>query len=429
MTVCFPFHNADSALAMRLLRWINRIGGCKSHDCVLVSDAGVSWPIAADLLTLACEAFRTAKVIVNSSPVEGWIPGSSSLFFTAANHCQKNGVPFLWLEPDTTPLKPHWLDQIGIEYSLKSKPFMGHIYKCDQPDMPKVLLSGIAVYPHDAFSRLKAWRDSPLPFDVATAYVTVPESAHTDLVQHYWGIGIPPINPAAVLFHRDKHGVLMKRIEDKQPRLDLRDVTLWSIAWGNPESIRRVKSVLRYCQTIAEFGSTILFSTDPEHSELWKTVEVKCGNFSDFNALIDRVVPFYLISPFAMSVQEDGFPIQPELWTEEFLEWDYIGAPWLDGVVGNGGFYIESQRMIRARMNLPDNPDFQPPMGNADYWLCRTNRVLLESQGMRFAPCDLAAQFSSECSGHNKPSFGFHGRTYNPEKYRNGWQLIARGEQ
>ena len=38
---------------------------------------------------------------------------------------------------------------------------------------------------------------------------------------------------------------------------------------------------------------------------------------------------------FQLSIEWDGFPINPHLWEDEFMEWDYIGAPWPPSIVKN----------------------------------------------------------------------------------------------
>jgi hypothetical protein len=114
---------------------------------------------------------------------------------------------------------------------------MGHIYGCQTPGLPTENLSGIAVYPQDAFTRLKPWRDSPLGFDVACAYVTVPEAHHTPLIQHLWGewegnlaptfvvrklptserntMTLSDLKPGSVVFHRNKDGTLISILRRK----------------------------------------------------------------------------------------------------------------------------------------------------------------------------------------------------------------------
>lgn len=36
----------------------------------------------------------------------------------------------------------------------------------------------------------------------------------------------------------------------------------------------------------------------------------------------------YIETDFVMLVHYDGFIVHPELWRDEFLDYDYIGAPW-----------------------------------------------------------------------------------------------------
>ena len=36
----------------------------------------------------------------------------------------------------------------------------------------------------------------------------------------------------------------------------------------------------------------------------------------------------HIHTDYAMSVHADGFIVHPEMWRDEFLKYDYIGAPW-----------------------------------------------------------------------------------------------------
>ena len=36
----------------------------------------------------------------------------------------------------------------------------------------------------------------------------------------------------------------------------------------------------------------------------------------------------FVDTKFCLVIQSDGFVINPNLWTNQFLEYDYIGAPW-----------------------------------------------------------------------------------------------------
>ena len=112
---------------------------------------------------------------------------------------------------------------------------------------------------------------------------------------------------------------------------------------------------------------------------------------------------------FVLLVQWDGFVVNAQAWSDDFLDHDYIGAKWIfyDDAhnVGNGGFSLRSRRLLEA---LRD-PQVVP--GEAeDVAICRTYRAYLErTHGIRFAPEAVADRFSFEASYFRTPPFGFHG--------------------
>ena len=117
-----------------------------------------------------------------------------------------------------------------------------------------------------------------------------------------------------------------------------------------------------------------------------------------------------------MVVQYDGMPIDPKFWNDEYLKYDYIGAPWPWGAtnrrVGNGGFSIRSRKLAElcADPKLVFNP---PGHGDNNYMedlhICVMYADYLESQGIKYAPVELAKQFSAEIPGGRFDTFGFHG--------------------
>jgi hypothetical protein len=102
-------------------------------------------------------------------------------------------------------------------------------------------------------------------------------------------------------------------------------------------------------------------------------------------------------------VQHDGYILNPDLWTDEFLEYDYIGAPWEDGTVGNGGFSLRSQRLMETVASMTWR------LHHEDCLICGPLRGPLEDAGFKFAPTDVAARFSFEryAAGYQR-TFGFH---------------------
>lgn len=212
--------------------------------------------------------------------------------------------------------------------------------------------------------------------------------------------------------------------------LDLKSVTLWSCVWSpSEELIDRTFRVMRYCTRIAKFGEVVFFCCiDPriDNDCGWTVIRIPQLDMKRWNLFINREIPNHIKGDFALSVHEDGFILDPQLWSSDFLGSDYIGAPWPSGVVGNQGFCIESRKMLQEKMLLPRLPkDSSIP---SDNFLCITHRNRLERTGIRFAPTHLAEKFSTEMYGDDRPSFGFHGRSHSRLKYSKGWQMIERME-
>lgn len=105
-----------------------------------------------------------------------------------------------------------------------------------------------------------------------------------------------------------------------------------------------------------------------------------------------------------LTIQYDGFPIDPDMWQDEYLKYDYIGAPWPHQgyAVGNGGFSLRSTAMMRL---LDKNGILETP---EDHYICISSKGYLEGNGFKFAPASLAHQFSFERCPKRR-AFGMHG--------------------
>lgn len=114
--------------------------------------------------------------------------------------------------------------------------------------------------------------------------------------------------------------------------------------------------------------------------------------------------------------QADGFVLNGDCWNDEWLQYDYIGAPWLETDsfnVGNGGFSLRSMRLHRT---LSEDSHIKPlhPEDNA---ICRVYRDYLEfNYGLKWAPDDVADIFSFELRQPAQPTFGFHAGFHKPYK-------------
>ena len=81
-------------------------------------------------------------------------------------------------------------------------------------------------------------------------------------------------------------------------------------------------------------------------------------NMKDYSRFMIYNLNEHVDSDFALTIQHDGFIINPNAWRDDFLDYDYIGAPWPwreQGFVtpfgehisvGNGGFSLRSKKLL-----------------------------------------------------------------------------------
>lgn len=157
--------------------------------------------------------------------------------------------------------------------------------------------------------------------------------------------------------------------------------------------------------------NTLIFS-DKRHEwgghDIIQIGEIK--NTSDYNKVVFYELPKYLKTEFALIMQYDGFVLSGECFSERFLDFDYVGAPWphhQEYCVGNGGFSLRSKNLIRNIGKFLQAGDLNRA---EDVVICRYSRARLEDEiGIQFASKEMAKSFSYEMVGPERPTFGFHG--------------------
>jgi hypothetical protein len=159
---------------------------------------------------------------------------------------------------------------------------------------------------------------------------------------------------------------------------------------------------------------TIYFSDVPylEDDRIHHIQIERFRSVEDYNHFIFKRLGDYLKSNHVLVIQHDGHPICAEAWTDEFLLYDYIGAPWTytDGRnVGNGGFSLRSRRLHKL-LQSEEFKYFTPE----DEKICRYYRQTLERCGMIFAPENVAHRFSYEMHRPVQKTFGFHNYFHPP---------------
>ena len=143
------------------------------------------------------------------------------------------------------------------------------------------------------------------------------------------------------------------------------------------------------------------------------------SNISGYNQLILDRLPAWTDCDAYLVVQWDGFVLDGRRWRTEFMDCDYIGAPWLHmrSAVGAGGFSLRSQRLIETLHRLRQQEP-APDIDTAeDLQICFKYRDALQASGLRIANTEIAAAFAFErpltMLNHlpivGPKSFGFHG--------------------
>lgn len=117
----------------------------------------------------------------------------------------------------------------------------------------------------------------------------------------------------------------------------------------------------------------------------------------------------YISTDFALLVHADGYVINPSAWRSEFLDYDYVGAPWPlpqdpysyrtergEVVRVGNSVSIRSKRIMElpSRLGL----EWRSYYGNTneDGKLCVEWRYILKQHGVKYAPLEVAKYFSKE---------------------------------
>ena len=170
----------------------------------------------------------------------------------------------------------------------------------------------------------------------------------------------------------------------------------------------------------------------------FKTAKMKNYN-EDYAYITLKICPSLCVEDFNLIIHPDGFAVNAEAWTDDFLNYDYIGASWGDGSVGNGGFCLRSRKLYDAFIDMEikhSTHDYPSFLGSDFYYvitangekyipedniICKVHKKILEQQyGIKFAPTEIADRFSIE---HNYnpnwfgKSLGFHGKHGIAEHY------------
>lgn len=192
-------------------------------------------------------------------------------------------------------------------------------------------------------------------------------------------------------------------------RLSLPDVTLCA---ASDVAIGATLSAMERCLQHSNFADALFFSSSapaqPDTGQIRHVPVPPLNSKAAYSRFILADLAQYIHTEFVLIVQWDGFIVDPTAWDSDFLDFDYIGAPWTDFApprnVGNGGFSLRSRRLLEAGRE----PWFEVSHPE-DLCICHRNRDALLERSFRIADTETARRFSREREPAYDRHFGVHG--------------------
>ena len=172
-----------------------------------------------------------------------------------------------------------------------------------------------------------------------------------------------------------------------------------------------IRYIIENLSSKISFHSVLHFSVDPIKDIKNVTgLQINKMSYGEYNNFCLKNVYPFLQSEFSIWMQPDGFILNPNLWTDEFYNYDYIGSPWpwFPLHIGNGGFSFRSKKLLYAATKLPYIEN------NEDAVICDLARQYFISSGCVYAPLEIGLKWGLEVEipeqdNNLNNKFGFHG--------------------
>jgi len=225
--------------------------------------------------------------------------------------------------------------------------------------------------------------------------------------------------------------------------INLENVTLLTID-GSGNDLNAIKA-LKYSANKIKFGAIKYITSGDYIPNFCETFKISKLTWNEYNKFCIKNLNEYVNTDFVLLIQSDGFVINPDKWDSEFLNYDYLGAPWgMNNLsynipkfpiileeclknkkvnqIGNGGFTLRSKLLLEhiSTMYKPEHNGLPE-----DALICNLYRTVLQNAGLKFTNnIDFAATFSCEATVvdgkiySSDNSFGFHCDETHPDKVK-----------
>lgn len=204
-------------------------------------------------------------------------------------------------------------------------------------------------------------------------------------------------------------------------KIKLPNVTLCCI--GSEKYKEQQQKALDYSSRDIEFGEV-------------KNIIVNTNTIDEWNKAVVFDLGDYINTEFALLIHPDGFVVNPDMWRDEWLQYDFIGSPFplpkdnfsyrdINGVIQRVGNSVSLRS--KKLLDLPKkiNMEWKSFHGfyNEDGYITVNMRHVFEENGCKFAPLEMAKYFGRECEiTENKnvdKTFVFHKHQGRNKNYPN----------
>lgn len=199
MNIVFAYHNGDAELALLSAKAITAMGINMRHKATVCATEDTA--LVREITEELKKSFPEVGRIVAQDGFNGWPLGPNQMFADAAAYCYSVNEPWMFWEPDCSPMKSGWVDDLEAEF-LKEPAVLGHQYGGGMASNGKniyKMIVGSAVYPYNVLELCPsaqslgnynlAYRSAgtiPEPWDVRCRWNFMAIGRDCQLLRTYW---------------------------------------------------------------------------------------------------------------------------------------------------------------------------------------------------------------------------------------------------
>ena len=107
--------------------------------------------------------------------------------------------------------------------------------------------------------------------------------------------------------------------------INLNNITMVAVACVR---VQETLKALKYSYKNISFNSVKLFTHEDIDDDYIEIINIDKLDYENYNRFIVYELHKYIDTDFVLIIQDDGYIINPTKWSDNFFNYDYIGAIW-----------------------------------------------------------------------------------------------------